>query len=613
MTEKKLTNEAGLDMPPTLLDLYKAGSMTDVTLVTGDGSTLASHKIVLVTTSHFFHAMINGTGLDMKDGGSPVIHLPNICAEILSIAVHASYLTAMSQPLETAFPTACDRLPCHENNSSWYPDREAQHCGNTPGMMDQSDQLCVSVLETANYLQMPKLIDFCERCLLAKITVEKALFAYEVAFRCGSESLKAQLMTYLNRVWSEFIVRCHHEIQAAPLDVILQILSDDNLDISNEDEILQVVVIWAAGDPLHRRQYLQILIRSVRLQGAAYERALTSVLNTLAEGGYEGATNTSRAGLSGFGWSYDDFMKPHHEYVPRGNIPTRIFVAGGVDSAWRPLKMVEIYDVARDEWNFGAKMPHATGFADGVRIGEDVFVLEGSKFSLNMEMYNRKTKSWRTGVSLQNSRIMPVTVAYQNQVYVFGGRERANEVTNSVVVYTPDCKHWEKKESAIIARCAHAAVLHKGSVFISGGQDSRSITLDFVERYTVPSGGAGQAVREMHPNVLTARKYHGMASAGGRLYVMGGIGRGRTRLDTVEVYDDRCSSWQRSPKLPCSLSSFSTSVVNNEIFVIGGKNNTSNGEEIAGNSVYCYSTTGGKWRACSSLHIERTGHCAVPI
>merc|ERR1719296_128225 len=81
-------------------------------------------------------------------------------------------------------------------------------------------------------------------------------------------------------------------------------------------------------------------------------------------------------------------------------------------------------------------------------------------------------------------------------------------------------------------------------VYVCGGQSDRN-TLSSCERFSVARGTWEELQR-----MPTARSFAAAASAGGRLYVLGGERDQRSAFAAAECFDPATGEWERLPPMP---------------------------------------------------------------
>src|SRR5712691_12102168 len=92
------------------------------------------------------------------------------------------------------------------------------------------------------------------------------------------------------------------------------------------------------------------------------------------------------------------------------------------------------------------------------------------------------------------------------------------------------------------------------------------------------------------------------ATAGGRLYVIGGFDAAGNSLQTVWVFDG--SAWSAGPGLPLGLDHSSAAVMDDHVYVAGG-------HYFGRDSARVLRLDGGSWTELASMHHARGGHALL--
>jgi N-acetylneuraminic acid mutarotase len=206
---------------------------------------------------------------------------------------------------------------------------------------------------------------------------------------------------------------------------------------------------------------------------------------------------------------------------------------------------------AEDSWTIMEDMPTARSglgvavvdgkiYAIGGQNGEGVLNITGE--------YDPVTNEWTSKTSMPTARSDFGIAVYQNKIYVIGGTTGPGEtwgsslITGATEVYDPETDTWQTKTS-------------------------------------MPTPRQG-----LEANVVTDRIY----LIGGVRYVGGYIHPG---FDENEVYDPATDSWITKAPLPTAVWGYSSAVVDNKIYLIGGGNKTSDGTfPVTLNQIYTPAT-----------------------
>ena len=94
------------------------------------------------------------------------------------------------------------------------------------------------------------------------------------------------------------------------------------------------------------------------------------------------------------------------------------------------------------------------------------------------------------------------------------------------------------------------------------------------------------------------------ASAGGKLYVMGGFNAAGASLASVYVFDG--ASWAAGPRLPLPLDHPSAAALDDHVYIAGGHSN-------GADSARLYRLDGAAWTQLAPMHYPRGGHALIAV
>jgi len=198
---------------------------------------------------------------------------------------------------------------------------------------------------------------------------------------------------------------------------------------------------------------------------------------------------------------------------------------------------ISIVNAADDSWTTMEPMPKA-------RSGLGVAVVDGKIYAIGgqngegvlniTEAYDPVTNEWTTKTAMPTARSDFGIAVYQDKIYVIGGSVGSGMVwgesllTGATEVYDPETDTWETKTSMPTPRQGLEANVVSDKIYLIGG-------VRFVN---------------------------------GLLYL---------EFDENEVYVPATDSWTTKSPLPTAVWGYSSAVVDNEIYLIGGGNKTSGG------------------------------------
>ncbi len=234
---------------------------------------------------------------------------------------------------------------------------------------------------------------------------------------------------------------------------------------------------------------------------------------------------------------------------------------------------------------------------------------------------NSVAKKWEVVSQLPTGRSAFSTAVVDGKIYLIGGTLLENESSgpfglSTVEVYNPHNKSWKKVADMPTPRSNAEAAVVDGKIYVVGGlaatdrrMESTKI-LKVVEVYD-PQTDTWERKQDMSQPRLS----FGIGVVGRKIYVMGGANffENQWRLDHVEVYDPDADVWHNRPSLLTRRDGFETAVVEDSIYVIGGRGWPSiaqNGPYLATIDVY---EPGNRWRKKTDLPSLRYGFSSVVV
>jgi len=201
------------------------------------------------------------------------------------------------------------------------------------------------------------------------------------------------------------------------------------------------------------------------------------------------------------------------------------------------LPNIAVVRAAEDSWTSLEPMPTA-------RSGLGVAVVDGKIYAIGgqngegvlniTEEYDPVTNEWTSKTSMPTARSDFGIAVYQNKIYVIGGTIGSgiavgeSLLTGVTEVYDPATDTWETRTSMPTQRQGLEANVVSDRIYLIGGV-----------RYV-----GGFLHQEFHEN---------------------------------EVYDPATDSWTTKAPIPTAVWGYSSAVVDNQIYLIGGGNKTSEG------------------------------------
>lgn len=569
-----IDNTLHLALHHGLDDLRRAGQLCDVSLCV-DERTFPCHRVVLAAFSPYFKAMFVGRLCESEQqqvtiGGleATVMTLLLDFAYTASITINTSNVQSLlsgAHLLQVAgVVTACCRFLEHQLDPS-----------NCLGILQLADTLAQEDLKTAaeGYVNSH----------FERVLVETELLDQSPASLVSVLSGDGLQVTKEEDVFAAIMRWMHHDHQqrAPHLHKVLQ-----HVRLCHVSPYFLVDVVEA--EPAVRSSpECRLLVEEARLYHLLPDRRLHHHSKTSQPRSRPVPSTTiglvTVCGEDPAGVYHDlQFYDPDaRDWKILTNVPeplngvcacvpgggTSLYVAGGsVNRRWgNPIDFVFYkYDTMLERWmqlqalrkprykpalvSLNGSIYCVGGCIPGAdRLGDP----EAGRPMRAVEAYNVTEHVWTDAAQMPIAVQRPAVVALHGLLYVCGGLQDSDGegegglVLDEVQVYNPHKDSWSSGARLLFPRCAAAAAVLNGKLYITGGCHGFLTVTNKMERYD-PKKDSWEELAPMS----TPRQHHGMAALEGVLVVVGGIDGGGEQKDCVEVYDPHSNSWHSAPSLP---------------------------------------------------------------
>ena len=292
------------------------------------------------------------------------------------------------------------------------------------------------------------------------------------------------------------------------------------------------------------------------------------------------------------------------------------------------LSHFAIGDAATNEWRVISELPtQRVGFATAVVDGK-IYLIGGTLFEHErgvlrepgpgiwrgpfgmslVEVYDPETNTWERLTDMPTVRSGAKAAVVAGRIYVLAGdvgkdNRHVNLKTLKVVeMYDPETDTWVRKQDMSRHRMAYGIGVVAGKIYAIGGtvaiQPGAPWRVDLVEVYD-PATDTWSKRADMP----TRRRAVKAAVIRDTLYAIGGDGwppdgQGGPALATIEAYHPKTNRWRKKPDMPNLRWIFSTVVVADKIYLIGGTDLQAGDRRPAPVEVYDPATE--KWRVVSA-------------
>jgi N-acetylneuraminic acid mutarotase len=291
---------------------------------------------------------------------------------------------------------------------------------------------------------------------------------------------------------------------------------------------------------------------------------------------------------------------------------------------WTSLPNIALY--ARQEHSVVATDPENVYIIGGI-----VPILDNvtSATVTFVQRYSIPHRTWYSVASLPLALNHPNSAVIDGRIYVIGGLSPDAEGTWRAVrncyVYDPDSDTWEALPDIPDGRQTGAAAvgIRGATIYLSGGLSSILTTPGGAENTIgiVSSFDIVSSKWEILPDLPIPRDHAGSALIDNTIFVLGGRAFGHNNVvNTVFSLDLSCQelNWATNrATMPTARGGVASAVVDNKVIVFGGEGNPATGLGVTGTGVFdqveAYDPKKDRWEKLAPMLHPRHGTMATAI
>ncbi|XP_056660720.1 kelch repeat and BTB domain-containing protein 12-like isoform X1 [Monodelphis domestica] len=341
-----------------------------------------------------------------------------------------------------------------------------------------------TVAVAAYFMQMDEVFSMCQKYMMDHMDASNCVGIYYFAKHIGAEDLSDQAKKYLYQHFAE--ASLHEEILEIDVDQLMGLIKSDDLNISREESILDLVLRWVNHSRELRLESLVELLKQVRLGlvnpsflREALKRNTALLCNSdcidLIQGALDAIKKSKQLSLNlRYGMETTSLL------LCIGNNSTGIRSRhgnyGDASFCYAPLTG-KTYFLSSPKYGEGL----GTVCTGVVMENNDIIVAgeaSASKLSRqknkNVEIYRyhiRGNKSWEKLCATEFRELYALGSVYSD-LYVIGGQMKLKNqylVTNCVDKYSVEHDNWKRVAPLPLQLACHAVVTVNNKLYVMGG------------------------------------------------------------------------------------------------------------------------------------------------
>ncbi|MDC1309611.1 immunoglobulin domain-containing protein, partial [Opitutales bacterium] len=240
----------------------------------------------------------------------------------------------------------------------------------------------------------------------------------------------------------------------------------------------------------------------------------------------------------------------------------KIYFVGGYDGSAKNI--AERYDPSTNTWETIAPMSVArNGVSSAVLMGK-LYAIAGDG-GTSVEIYDPSTDVWTTGPALPHTVNSGCAIVANEKLYHIGGWHNSQNF-KFVHMLDPSTNSWAKLADMPTARHGLKLAWFDNRIWAVGGYDGSYINI--VESFD-PSSNSWRPEASM-----TKQRNRPFVFVANSKFFVGGGQDGSSQLNSIEAYDPITKRWMICGNFPRSISSSDSVELNNNVYVVEGKNSS---------------------------------------
>lgn len=555
--------------------MYIESRLTDVTLVCGTNNeikTIKAHRVVLSSVSDYFYAMFNNDLLESRK---------------TEIVINDVEPVALSSLIDYIYS----------------------------GSIELNESNIYAILSAANMLQLDKIVKLGCNYLLKNLSISNCISTFRFSEKYLFNQLNEISKQYILDNFTSLIYT--FEFNELSYQEIELFLSNNDLNINNEEFAFEALIKWINNDLTSRLCYLSKLLSFIKLpllnplyltqqiESNKLIKSSTECQNLLLEAmtyhvlkshqqqtnnfnprtiprrstvgcllAIGGIVNTNEAckgqAIEKYDcrldkWSIHNYMNSRRLQCGVVLIDNRLYIVGGREGL-KTLSSVEYYDFEKQVWSSVNSMNthrHGLGACYFNSLLYAIGGHDGWSFLNTCERYELETSTWTIVSPMLSARSTLGVTSLNNRLYAIGGRD-SSSCLKLVEYYNPNNNKWIQCTSMIKRRGSVGVTVLNDYIYAVGGHELPNTLLgcnrwDCAERYD-----AKLDQWTLIPSMSKPKEAVGVSSLGNYLYVVGGFD-GNKYLNDVERYDPNKNEWKRVQCLNMLRAGTSLIHVKNEV------------------------------------------------
>ncbi|XP_058502795.1 kelch-like protein 38 [Solea solea] len=476
------------------------------------------------------------------------------------------------------------------------------------GLISISIDIVLPLMQAASMFQYGRLFEACSHFLQDQMSPDNCLSMIRLSEIMNCSSLQNKAKEMAMQSFSD--VSVSEDLCELSLPELMGYLEDDGL-CAEEEQVFETLVAWIHYDPVSRRGTISDLFKKVRLRHIHPTYLFQFIANdpliqssTLCTELIDSVRRLMfSVNTKGIGDTAVDF-KPLWVAPRRYTYSDMLVLVGGRKNNQQTSREALVFDENSQKWQRLAKLPIRLYQASHVALHSVLYVMGGlttntkhSQVSTAVYTLSLKTNQWRTVEPMLEPRFAHQSVSYLHFIFVLGGLGPDRHVTDSVERYNSMFNQWETVAAMPEAVLHPAVAATNQRIYMFGGEDAMQNPVRAIQVYHIARNMWCKMENRTVKNVSAPA-----AVMGDKIYIIGGYTR------RVIAYDTKANRFIKCANLKERRMHHSATVLNNTLYVTGGRLINSHDIIEDSDNFECYDAKTDTWTSKGTLPYKVFDH-----
>lgn len=532
------------------------------------------------------------------------------CADGTEFKVHRVILAAISPYFKALFTNSINRnqpetrIACMNTSANIFS--KLLDYAYT-GKCDVNHESLESLIRFADQYEVMGVMQHCCQYILEHLEPRNCLGLLRFGRQYFCKQLEKRGRYFIQHNFVE-IYKKSKEYYFLSFPDLLEIMSDDELNIKSEEIAFDAIRKWVDFDRFARQKYAHPLLNTIRLGNLSNE-FLEYILqwspiydNSECRTLIKNLLQLRQVPKTDIDLLSNPLLRPR--------VPHDILFAIGGWTAGSPTNFIETYDTRADRWLLSRDCDKVPRAYHGIcQIDGLIYMIggfDGNEHFSTVRSFDPIKHQWRDCACMYYPRCYVSVATHNNKIYALGGYNGRIRMS-SVERYDPGTNQWELIQSMQSQRSDASAAAMDNKIYIVGGFNGVEV-MNSAEVYDIATNQWSYI-----PSMTSARSGVSLVACEGTLYALGGF-NGFTRLTSGERYSPgKDTNWEIMADMFYSRSNFATVVLDGYIFAIGGFNDRFVAGSTTINHVECYDINTNEWLEAAPMCLNRSALSACVI